>query len=73
MRIRVDLDQETTGRLMTAAVSERRTVMMQAEVIIRRGLGLPVPVPPRPTPAERTASDPGMAGTEVSDGVAAAN
>ncbi len=50
MRIRLDLDEDTTHRLIEDAVANRRPLVMQAEVILRRGLGLPVPVPLYPVP-----------------------
>lgn len=45
MRIKLDLDPETTERLIQAAVSENRPVGMHAEVMLRRALGLPFPHP----------------------------
>jgi hypothetical protein len=45
MIVKIDLDRETTQRLIRVAVAERRPVGMQAEVLLRRGLGLPVPAP----------------------------
>lgn len=41
--VRVDLDTETYQRLMDVALSERRPVPLQAEVVLRRALGLPFP------------------------------
>lgn len=41
-RIKLDLDQEAYQRLVELATTERRPITMQAEVIIRRGLGLPL-------------------------------
>jgi hypothetical protein len=43
MRLRLELDQQTTDRLIEVAVEERRPVGMQAEVILRRALGLATP------------------------------
>lgn len=45
MRIKLDLDTETTERLIQAAISENRPAGMHAEVILRRALGLPFPYP----------------------------
>ncbi len=42
-RLRLDLDPKTYEALMATAVAERRPVGWQAEVILRRTLGLPVP------------------------------
>ena len=41
--IRLDLDQETFSRLVDSALHERRPIPWQAEVILRRALGLPFP------------------------------
>ena len=41
MRLKITLDRETTGRLVEAAVRESRPVGFQAEVLIRRALGMP--------------------------------
>ncbi len=41
MKIRLDIDTETAERLVEAAVAERRPIAMQAEVLLRRALGLP--------------------------------
>lgn len=59
MRIRLDLDQEATERLVEAAVSEQRPVHWQAEVILRRALGLPFPHDPEGAGSSRAqAHDP---------------
>jgi hypothetical protein len=47
MKLTLNLDEELTGALLDRAIAERRPVVMQAEVLLRLGLGLPVPVPPR--------------------------
>lgn len=39
-RIRLDLDQETLRRLAIVAVAERRPIDWQAEVLLRRILGI---------------------------------
>ena len=41
MRIKLDLTQEETERLIEAAVRDRRPVHFEAEVLLRRALGLP--------------------------------
>lgn len=41
MRLRVDLDREVSARLAEAAAAERRPIPWQAEVMLRRALGLP--------------------------------
>jgi hypothetical protein len=54
--LKVDVDGETYARLAEQAVAERRPIPWQAEVELRRALGLPFPVataggegdPPRP-------------------------
>jgi hypothetical protein len=43
-RLQLELDTETAERLMESAVAERRPVVWQAEVLLRRALGLPFPV-----------------------------
>jgi hypothetical protein len=43
-RLKLDLDPELYGRLLDAAEAERRPVLWQAEVSLRRALGLPFPV-----------------------------
>lgn len=43
MRVKIDLDREMSRRLVRAAVEERRPIDWQAEVILRRALGLPFP------------------------------
>jgi len=45
MRLKLILDPETFGALLRAAVRENRPADMEAEVLIRRALGLPVPWP----------------------------
>ncbi len=40
MKIVLQLDAETTERLVKAAVAERRPLGWQAEVLLRRALGL---------------------------------
>jgi hypothetical protein len=38
-RVKLELDPETFGRLVSSAVSEKRAADWQAEVILRRALG----------------------------------
>ena len=42
-RLRLDVDQETYERLVERAVAERRPIDWQAEVTLRRAVGLPFP------------------------------
>jgi hypothetical protein len=41
--LRLDVDFETYERLVESAVNERRPITWQAEVVLRRALGLPFP------------------------------
>ena len=41
-RLRLELDAETFKRLTQHAVADRRPVAWQAEVLLRRALGLPL-------------------------------
>lgn len=43
--IRLNLDHETHNRLLEEACAERRPADWQAEVLLRRALGLPFPYP----------------------------
>ena len=45
-RLRLDLDRETYEALASEALAQRRSVILQAEVILRQALGLPFPYPP---------------------------
>ncbi len=45
MRLKVELDRDTTTKLMEYAAAERRPVPWQAEVLLRQALGLPFPYP----------------------------
>ena len=47
-RITLFPDAETLERLSAAATAERRRLDQQADVILRRSLGLPVPCLPTP-------------------------
>ncbi len=42
-RLRLDLDRETYDALASQALVQRRSVVFQAEVILRQTLGLPYP------------------------------
>ena len=44
-RLRIELDVETYQQLLRLSDSERRPVVLQAEVLIRQALGLPFPIP----------------------------
>jgi hypothetical protein len=55
-RVRLELDSETFGRLVEAAVAERRPADWQAEVILMRALGSPPPEIPPVTPANATSA-----------------
>jgi hypothetical protein len=54
MRIKLELDPETTEKLVEAAVREKRPAAWQAEVLLRTALGLPFPPPilNQPTPPQ---------------------
>ena len=43
--INIDLDTDSFHRLAELAVEERRPIPWQAEVVLRRALGLPFPIP----------------------------
>jgi hypothetical protein len=43
VRLRLELDSDTTSRLIEQAAVERRPVAWHAEVLLRRALGLPFP------------------------------
>lgn len=56
-QLRIVLDAETYQRLLEAALSERRPVPFQAEVVLRRAFGLPFPYQLRSArPGARAAS-----------------
>jgi len=68
MRIKLDLDPETTERLIQAAISENRPVGLHAEVVIRRALGLPFPWPQAgATPTNVAPRKPGVASAQEGD------
>ena len=52
--LKLDLDQETYERLVEEAVAERRPIVWQAEVTLRRAVGLPFP--PQVRTADRSAT-----------------
>ena len=43
MRLKLELDPETAEKLAQSAVVEKRPLAWQAEVLLRRALGLPFP------------------------------
>ena len=43
--LRIDLDRATFERLSKQADAERRPIIWQAEIVLRRALGLPFPYP----------------------------
>ncbi len=43
MRLKLELDKDTTTKLVECAAVERRPVPWQAEVLLRQALGLPFP------------------------------
>jgi hypothetical protein len=45
MLIRIDLDPESFGLLADSALAECRPIPWQAEVLLRRALGMPAPCP----------------------------
>jgi hypothetical protein len=53
MRLRLDLDDDATQRLVAEAALERRPVSWQAEVLLRRALGLPDRAEVLPAPESR--------------------
>jgi hypothetical protein len=48
MRVRFDLDPEATKALIESGLHELRPPNLQAEVLLRRALGLPLPFSPDP-------------------------
>ena len=44
MLIKFQPDPETQRRIIEAAVKERRPVRLQAEILLRRAVGLPDPI-----------------------------
>lgn len=56
-RLRLEVDQETYNCIAEQAVSERRPVDLQAEVMLRRAAGLPFPVPAEIARAGKPAGD----------------
>ena len=51
--IRIEIDPETAARLQDVALAERRPTTWQAEVLLRKALGLPFPVQTPNTPTEQ--------------------
>ncbi len=56
MRLRLELDTQTAEALAQSAIRELRPASMQAEVLLRRALGLPVPKEPVESAQELTAA-----------------
>ena len=55
-RLRLDLNQETFLALTDRALRERRTLVWQAEVMLRQALGLVFPYPQPQAQSRREAS-----------------
>jgi hypothetical protein len=53
--VKIDVDDETYRKLADDAVAERRPIVWQAEVALRRALGLPFPYKPVPGPGPLSA------------------
>lgn len=45
MRLKLELDEETTARLVEQAAAGKRPIAWQAEITLRKALGLPFPSP----------------------------
>jgi hypothetical protein len=43
LRLRLDLEEDATAKLIQRAAEEKRSVGWQAEVMLREALGLPFP------------------------------
>lgn len=43
MQVKIEIDAEMIERLTVQAVTEKRSIPRQAEVVLRRALGLPFP------------------------------
>jgi hypothetical protein len=56
MRVRIDLDAETTKALVESGLHELRPPNLQAEVLLRRALGLPFPPEPRSSTTNTTSA-----------------
>lgn len=46
--LRLDLDAATFERLTAVAIAELRPIPWQAEVLLRKALGMPFPLPGQP-------------------------
>jgi hypothetical protein len=53
--LRLDIDADTYTRLVERAVAERRPINWQAEVELRRAVGLPFPESAKSSGARRSA------------------
>ncbi len=47
-RLQLDIDRDTLVRLARVAATERRPLVLQAEVLLRHALAPPIPEAPRP-------------------------
>jgi hypothetical protein len=56
MRLKLELDRETSEALNQAAERELRYPHQQAEALLRQALGLPFPVPDHPVISEGQAA-----------------
>ena len=68
MRLRIELDTETTEALARSAVNDRRPIPWQAEVLLRQALGLSFPAKHEgraPTPAPSAAPTPAGEGVRA--------
>jgi hypothetical protein len=57
MKLRLDLDAEATEALIKSGLHELRPPNLQAEVLLRRALGLPFPPEPRSSTACTTQTE----------------
>lgn len=56
MRLKITVNRDAVPKLVAVAVAERRPINLQAEILLRRALGLPDVVgdpTPKEHPAER--------------------
>ncbi len=52
MRLKLELDEDASTRLVEQAALERRPVAWQAEVLLRKALGFPFPYAEGSTPVD---------------------
>jgi hypothetical protein len=67
-RLRLDVDDETYDRLLSKALSERRPIHWQAEVMLRTALGLPFPAAFQAPPCQPTGVEPPTSTTSQLEG-----